>query len=144
MVSAGCRQSMPDGRSCRAPLLRDGSYCFWHEPAKAEEAQEARRLGGLRRSRERTLAGAYDLSSLDSIAAIRRIVEIALFDVVGLENSIARARVLIAGALAAAKLIETGELEARLAALEAASGLTEVSVSSDRGRTGFLYSEGLS
>jgi hypothetical protein len=81
---------------------------------------------------------------LDSIAAIRRIVEIALFDVVGLENSIARARVLIAGALAAAKLIETGELEARLAALEAASGLTEVSVSSDRGRTGFLYSEGLS
>jgi len=39
--------------------------------------------------------------------------------VLGLENSIARARVLIAGALAAAKLLETGDLEERLAALEA-------------------------
>ena len=48
------------------------------------------------------------------------LVEIALFDVLGLENSIARARVLISGALAAAKLLETGELADRIAALEAA------------------------
>jgi len=38
----------------------------------------------------------------------------------GLENSVPRARVLIAAALAAARLHETGELEERLAALEAA------------------------
>lgn len=144
MVSPGCRQLTPDGRICRAPLLRDGTYCFWHEPAKAEEAQEARRLGGLRRRREQTLAGAFDLSGLDSVASIRRIIEIALLDVVGLENSIARARVLIAGALAAAKLLETGELEARLAALESAAGMTEVSTSPTRERQGFLYLEGLS
>lgn len=37
--------------------------------------------------------------------------------------SIARARVLIAAALAATKLLETGELTNRLAALEAAAGL---------------------
>ena len=35
-------------------------------------------------------------------APIRRILEIATIDALGLENSIARARVLIAGALAAA------------------------------------------
>jgi hypothetical protein len=40
--------------------------------------------------------------------------------VLGLENSVARARVLISGALAAAKLLETGELAERIAALEAA------------------------
>ncbi len=120
MVRASCAQPMPDGRRCRAPVLRDGRFCFWHEPGKAEEAQEARRLGGLRRGRERTLAVAYDLAGLGSIEAIRRILEIALFDVLGLENSIGRARVLIAGALAAARLLETGELEERLAALEAA------------------------
>jgi hypothetical protein len=120
MVSASCTQPMPNGRRCRAPVLRDGAYCFWHEPAKAEEVKEARHLGGLRRTRERTLAGVYDISGLDSIVAIRRIVEIALFDVVGLENSIARARVLISGALAAAKLLETGELAERIDALEAA------------------------
>ena len=120
MVRPSCAQPMPDGRRCRAPVLRDGRFCFWHEPGKAEEAQEARRLGGLRRGRERTLAVAYDLAGLGSVEAIRRILEIALFDVLGLENSIGRARVLIAGALAAAKLLETGELEERLAALEAA------------------------
>lgn len=120
MVSASCAQPMPDGRRCRAPLLREGRFCFWHDPGKAEEAQEARRLGGLRRGRERTLAVAYDLAGLGSIEAIRRIIEIALFDALGLENTIPRARVLISGALAAAKLLETGELAERIAALEAA------------------------
>lgn len=122
MVSAGCAQAMPDGRRCRAPALRHGRFCFWHEPGKAEEAHEARRLGGLRRGRERTLAVAYDLAGLGSTEAIRRILEIAIFDALGLENSVARARVLIAGGLAAARLLETGELEARLAALEVAVG----------------------
>jgi hypothetical protein len=102
-------------------VLRDGSFCFWHDPEKAEEVAEARRLGGHRRRRERTLAVAYDLAGLGSIDAIRRIIEVAIFDVLGLDNSLNRARVLISGALAAAKLLETGELEERLAALEAAS-----------------------
>ena len=44
----------------------------------------------------------------------------AVLDALGLDNSIARARLLITGSLAAAKLLETGELEDRLAALEAA------------------------
>jgi len=120
MVSPSCAHPMPDGRRCRAPLLREGRFCFWHEPGKAEEAHEARRLGGLRRGRERTLAVAFDLAGLGSIEAIRRIIEIALFDVLGLENSIPRARVMISGALAAAKLLETGELAERIAALEVA------------------------
>jgi len=120
MVGRGCTFEMPDGRRCRATPLRDSPFCFMHAPEKEEEAADARRLGGLRRRREKTLAGAYDLSGLGSIEAIRRIVEIALFDLLGLENSIARARVLISGALAAAKLLETGELADRIAALEAA------------------------
>ena len=120
MVTIGCSEPMPDGRRCRAPALRDGAFCFWHDPDKAQEAAEARKLGGHRRRRERTLAVAYDLTGLGSIEAIRRIVEIALFDVLGLDNSIARARVLITGALAAAKLLETGELAERMGALEAA------------------------
>jgi hypothetical protein len=44
----------------------------------------------------------------------------ALRDALGLENSVARARVMIAAALAATKLLETGELAERLAVLEAA------------------------
>jgi len=120
MVSASCAHAMPNGRRCRAPALRGGSLCFWHEPDRVEEVAEAQRLGGHRRRRERTLAVAYDLTGLGSTEAIRRIVEIAIFDVLGLDNSVNRARVLISGALAAAKLLETGDFEERLAALEAA------------------------
>lgn len=122
MVRRRCAQEMPDGRLCQAPPGRDSALCFWHDPGKAEDLAEAQRLGGLRRRRERTLAAAYDVAGLGSIEAIRRILEIATLDALGLENSIARARVLIAAAVAAAKLLETGELEDRLAALEAAVG----------------------
>ena len=95
---------------------------MWHSPDHTAEAAEARRLGGLRRRRERTVSVAYDFAGLGSAESIGRVIEIATLDALGLENSIARCRVLIAAALAASRLLEVGELEARLAALEAAVG----------------------
>jgi hypothetical protein len=102
--------------------LRDRPYCFSHDPERAADAAEARRLGEARRRKEGTIAVAYDLPGLDTVAGIRRVLEIATFDLFGLENSIARARTLISAATAAMKLLETGELEARLAVLEIAAG----------------------
>jgi hypothetical protein len=91
-----------------------------HDPELAAEVQEARRLGGMRRKREATVAGAYDFEGLTTVQEIRRLLDIAAFDTLGLENSLGRARTLIAVALAAGKLLEVGELEDRLASLEAA------------------------
>ena len=123
MVTArACSFVLANGRPCRAGAMRDEPFCFWHSPAHQEDAAEARRLGGLRRRREKTVQGAYDFAGLGSVEAIRRILEIAIVDTLGLDNSVARARVLIAGAQAATKLLETGELETRIAALEAALG----------------------
>jgi hypothetical protein len=90
-----------------------------HSPEHATEAAEARRLGGLRRRREGTVAGAYEFSGLESVASIRRLLEVAAVDTLGLENSIARSRTLAYLAMVAAKLLETGELEQRIASLEA-------------------------
>jgi hypothetical protein len=109
------------GRFCSAPPGRESTFCFWHDPGKADELAEAQRLGGLRRRRERTVAAAFDFTGLGSIEAIRRVLEVATTDALSLENSIARVRALISAALAAAKLLETGELEERLAALEVAT-----------------------
>lgn len=109
-----------DGVACRATPLRDQPFCFWHSPDHTVEAAEARRLGGLRRKRERTVAGAYELAALDSVIAIRRLIEIATLDVLGLENSLARARTLASLALVALRLLEAGELESRLETLEGA------------------------
>src|SRR5664280_1478291 len=122
MVVRRCAGETPEGRPCPTSPLRDGPYCFWHSPDHTTEAAEARRLGGLRRRREKTLSGAFDFAGLGSVESIRRILEIATIDALGLENSIARARVLIAAAMAATRLLEAGEFEARLEALEAAVG----------------------
>ena len=122
MVGRRCHQVLADGRPCRATPLRDVPFCFWHAPGNEEEVAEARRLGGLRRRREKTVSGAYDFEGLGSVESIRRILEIATIDALGLENSIARSRVLISAAATAAKLLETGEFQARIELLEAVVG----------------------
>ena len=120
MSGRACASRNEQGDPCGQTPLRDGEYCFWHSPEHAEEAAEARRLGGLRRRKEKVVSGSYDIEGLENVGQIRRLVEIAVLDTLALENSIARSRALIAAAGAAAKLLEVGELEERLLALEAA------------------------
>ena len=91
-----------------------------HSPENAEEIAEARRLGGLRRRREVAVSGAYEFNGLETVAELRRLLVIAALDTLGLENSIARARTLGYLVGVAGKLLETGELEQRVDALEAA------------------------
>jgi hypothetical protein len=102
------------------PPQRERPYCFAHDPERAADAAEARRMGGLRRRKEGTVAVAYDLPGLDSVEGIRRLLEIVVTDGLGLDNSIARLRALISSAVAATNLLKVGELEDRVAALEAA------------------------
>ncbi len=117
-----CTFAMPDGRACRAGPQRDRPFCFAHDPERAEEAAEARRLGGLRRRKEGTIAVAYDLPGLDSVAGIRRLLDVVVTDGIGLENGVARLRVLISASAAATNLLKVGEFEERLAALESVIG----------------------
>lgn len=119
-VQQGCQHRKPDGGLCGATRLRGGTLCFWHDPEHAEAAKEARRLGGLRHKRESTLQGVYDVGVLASVDDIRRILQIATLDTLGLENSVARNRTLGTLALAALKCLEVGELEQRVEGLEQA------------------------
>ena len=120
MLAAGrtCTYRKSDGEPCRATPMRDLNRCFWHSPSTAKEAAEARRLGGLRRRREGAVSGAYDVEGLETVAQLRRLLAVAAVDALSLENSIARVRTLIALTLAGAKLLEVGEFEERLSALE--------------------------
>jgi hypothetical protein len=113
---------MRDGRLCRAGPQRERPYCFAHDPERATEAAEARRLGGLRRRKEGTIAVAYDLPGLDSVDGIRRLLEIVSTDGLGMENGVPRLRALISTAVAATNLLKVGEFEERLTALEATVG----------------------
>ena len=98
--------------------MQDEEFCFWHSPEHAEEAAEARRLGGLRRRKERITEGAYDFEGLESVTQIRRLLEVAAVDTLALENSVARSRTLAYLSQVALKALEVGELEERVRALE--------------------------
>ena len=106
---------MPDGHLCKAAPVVDGSFCFLHDPAT--EAAETRRLGGLRRRRENTVAQIYDLEGLDRAAGIRRVLEIVVADTLNQPNTNGRSSALVRIAMAAAKLLTPGEYEASLRSL---------------------------
>jgi hypothetical protein len=102
--------------------MRESDFCVFHDPDHAEVVAQARSAGGQRRKREATLATAYDFQGLTSIDEIRRLVEVAAYDALGLDNDLGRVRALGYLAQVATSLLEKGEMEERLAAVEAAMG----------------------
>ncbi len=119
MAISACIAVKDNGSPCRAPPLHDSDYCSMHDPEHAKEAQEARRLGGLRRRKEKTVQNAYDIGELEDVGGVRRLLQIAVTDTLSLENSIARARTIAYLSQVALKTLELAELEERLQALEA-------------------------
>ena len=110
------------GEPCASAPLVEGDYCFMHDPGHAQEATEVRRLGGFRRRKESAVALTFDFEGLDTVPRIRRLLEIAVMDTIAMENSIARSRAIGYLAQQALRLLEVGELEERVASLEAAVG----------------------
>lgn len=117
-MARSCKGVKENGQACRQAPLSDHDYCFWHSPDHKVEAAEARRLGGLRRRREKTLQGAYAFEGLNSLDDIKRLLEIAIMDSLGLENSVARSRTLAYLAQVGIRALEAGEYEQRIQALE--------------------------
>lgn len=116
MMRRQCAYRQPNGEPCRAAPLRDSEFCLMHSPEHAREVQEARRLGGLRRKREATVVGAYEFDGLATVDGIRRLLEVAVLDTLGMDNSIARTLAYLAQV--ALRTLEVGELEQRIAILE--------------------------
>ena len=122
VVSRTCKARNERGEQCRAAPLHDSDYCVFHDPEYAETVAAARQASGQRRKREATVATAYDFEGLNSVNDIRRLVEVAAFDALSLDNNISRVRALGYLAQVAVTLLEKGEMEERLTAVEAALG----------------------
>ncbi len=120
MVGRHCAFKGSNGEPCPCYAVKDSDFCVMHAPERLAEMQDARRLGGLRRKRERTVTGAYELGALDTVAGIRRVLEIAVMDTLGMENSMSRSRTLAYLAQVLLRTLEVGELEQRVANLEIA------------------------
>jgi hypothetical protein len=117
-----CKTTKQDGTPCLQAPLQGEDFASGTTRTTRTEADQARRLGGQRRRREGTLGAVYDLEGLSTLPEIRRLVEVAAFDTLGLENSIARARTLAYLAQVAGALFERSELEERLEAIESTLG----------------------
>ena len=113
-----CAFVLGSGETCRMHPLQNSEFCWAHSPDRKKDVQEARRLGGLQRKRESTISGAYQFESLNSVEGIRRIVLIAVLDALSMENSMSRSRTLAYLAQVALRMLEVGEIEERVAALE--------------------------
>ena len=122
MSTGACTAVLPNGQPCRATRLRDADYCVFHDTGHADDVAKGRRLGGLHRRREQTLAHEYAFRGLGDAEAILRLLEIAVYDTLAHEVSATRVRLLIAVAEAATRLLGPGAFEERLTALEAARG----------------------
>ncbi len=120
-----CKAKTKDGQPCPNAASASG-YCYTHDPARGRERAQARKLGG---SHRRAPHGAMDpdtlppkVRTLDDVLAV---LDFALAEAMPLENSVQRGRLIVALAHVFIEAIKTGELETRLAAIEAALKIGE-------------------
>ena len=118
-MSRQCQAAGPDGRPCEAAPLRDRDFCFFHAPETAPEAAEARRVGGLRRRREKTVEVLYDLDGTDGVARLGRVLDLVILETLSLDNGLGRNRTLLLALRVWMEFLRITDHEARLAALEA-------------------------
>jgi hypothetical protein len=119
MAGRACTYEMPDGRTCRATPLRAAPFCFWHSPDTADDLAEARRTGGYHRRKKRAVATIYGFNGLRTIEDLQSLLETVAIETMALDNSVSRNRTISGFVAVGAKLLETGDLADRLAALEA-------------------------
>ena len=113
---AQCDYLTAKGTRCRATAREGSDWCNLHDPGNRAAIEAGRRRGGHNRRRPTTSLEDVDFGDL---AGVRRLLEVAAVDALGLDPSAQRCRVLVAAAEAAGRLLQTADYEARLAELEA-------------------------
>lgn len=122
MPSRRCKRIKADGTRCRVAPLYESDYCFWHDPARAEDVHRARQAGGVRRRNEALVAGAYDLGDLSTPEGIQRLLDIAQTEAVRIENPVQKVRALNSIARTAILLLDTTDEHERLRLIKEVEG----------------------
>lgn len=118
-MTAHCTAKTKSGQPCPNKPSANG-YCFTHDPTRGRERAQARRKGG---SHSRIAhAGNADAlpKQIRTLTDVLTILDYTLAETLPLENGIQRGRLLVALAHAFIEAIKTGELEARVDAVERA------------------------
>lgn len=120
-----CTATNRHGKPCEAYAVAGSEFCFAHDPTLRAKRKEARSAGGKARHRRHITWADDDLRAavrIRSVADVLALLERATVDELRLENSHNRNRTIASLATAALRALEVGELEQRIAALEAKYG----------------------
>ena len=118
--SKRCEGIAADGERCRAWALNGDRFCWAHSPAVADQRQAARSAGGHARHGRKLATTDRERVELASLPDVLDVLQDAVNDALGLENSIARARTIGYLASVYGRLYESSELDRRLSVLEKA------------------------
>lgn len=114
-----CQRKTPSGNQCKANALKGGRYCFQHAPETRQAAARARKLGGHNSATPHAGDPGTIPGNITDLDAAAQILNYTLAELLVIDNSIPRARALLALFDSYVKAFEIGELEKRIAALEA-------------------------
>jgi hypothetical protein len=114
-----CKAKTKSGQPCRMKPIGGGDYCFTHSPGTRRAQAEARKKGGQARHTPHFADPVILPAKVETLPDAHQILTYTLAEVAGMDNSIGRARVLLALFDSFVKSFEIGELEQRIAALEA-------------------------
>jgi hypothetical protein len=114
-----CKGKTTTGKPCKMAAMKGGRFCFTHEPTTRTAQAVARKLGGHNTHTPHAGNVATIPADVASIDQARAILNYALAELLVMDNSIPRARALLSAFESFVKAFEIGELEQRIAALEA-------------------------
>lgn len=114
-----CKAKTKSGKACGMSPLKGMQYCFTHSPEVGAERAMAHRKGGERQRTPHYGDDSIIPCEVSTLADANKILAYTLAETVPMENSIARARLLLALYDSFVKSFEIGELEKRIQLLEA-------------------------
>lgn len=119
-----CQATRADGKPCQSWPIRNSSFCFIHSPENASKRAEARRRGGLNRQTAHGGDAGNVPARIRSLTDVLELLDYSRAEIMALENGVNRGRLLLALAAEYRQSIQVGEMEARIAALEAAQDVS--------------------
>lgn len=114
-----CKATTARGDECAAHAGADG-YCAFHSPAHAKARAAGHKRGGERHRIAHAGNAAALPQRVRTLPDVLCVLDYALAETLPMENSIQRGRLLVALSHAFIEAIKTGELEARVEAVERA------------------------
>ncbi len=115
-----CRAVAKSGEPCRSFALAGSEFCLAHDPERVGQLRQSRAKGGAKASQLRALRGRR--AKLDTVGGLVRFTAGVIQDALAGTVAADVARVVLYGISIQRQLLEAGDLEKRIAALEANLG----------------------